>query len=211
MNRKKKRGLASYLLGPLGYVRKKSGMNAVTEQSQDWRTPPWLFQEVERLAGGPVDLDPCTDEQNPLGVPFYYTEKENGLKQSWSIKDGAVRVYVNPPYKHALRWTEKAVETVQGNDRIVIYFLLPAFTDQPWYEVALAWCEEEWSVKGRVKFLRPDGRRATSPRFPSTLFGFGRTFGGGRIPLPGDCVKKDGRPVLRGVLRPPLDTRRRSR
>jgi phage N-6-adenine-methyltransferase len=191
-------------------VRDVLGMNAATRQDQDWRTPPWLFEVVERLAGGKIDLDPCSDEHNPLGVAVFYTAKEDGLAQPWSRPD-VTRVYVNPPYKQVSAWVEKTIREVDANEDLIIYFLVPAFTDQPWYERALAWATEEWSVKGRVRFLRPDGSPATSPRFPSTLFGFGHTFGGTTIPLPGECVKIKGRAILRGVIYPPHGARGKRR
>jgi len=208
------------------------GINIATRQDQDWRTPPWLFEVVERLAGGKIDLDPCSDEHNPLGVAVFYTAKEDGLAMPWCLKgppgtsvvrsvmdptsafplgSGPMRVYINPPYKQVTAWIEKAIREVEANEDLVVYFLVPAFTDQPWYEKALEWATEEWSVKGRVKFLRPDGSPATSPRFPSTLFGFGSTFGGATIPLPGECLKIKGRAILRGVIYPPHGARGKRR
>lgn len=149
-------------------------MNKGTEQSQDWVTPPWLVAVIEKLAGGKIDLDPCcgrTRKQNPVRAPFVYSEKDDGLSKPWGLP-GVRVVYVNHPYKQGDAWVEKAIGEICRFPHLSVWMLGPAFTDQPWYHRALERCASERSIKGRVRFLRPDGSPAGGPRFPSTVFGF---------------------------------------
>ena len=180
--RRRKNGAGGrFLLGPFGYIRRltekrrRSGMNAKTDQSQEWRTPRWLLDEVERIVGRKIDLDPCApaDGSNPVGALAFFTEKEDGLEQDWGGEGVHRLVFVNPPYKQATAWLAKMIIETRRYDSLIVFFLCPAFTDQPWYGTAIASAMDEFSIKGRVRFLRPDGTPATSPRFPSTLFGFG--------------------------------------
>lgn len=184
-------------------------MNAETDQSQDWCTPPWILAEIVRIAAAPIDLDPCGCQgKNNLGTPYCWTAREDGLRQPWSNREKVesaripgdptdppfrrIRVvYCNPPYKDAHAWIAKARAETAADPELRVFMLLPAFTDQPGYEVALLACGQEWSVKGRVRFLRPDGSAATSPRFPSTVFGFGDV---------GSDASGRARLVLRGVI-----------
>lgn len=212
MSRKKKTSLLGALKASIHRAtareRSRAGMNAETDQSQDWCTPPWLLAEIVRIAAAPIDLDPCGCQgTNNLRTPFCWTAREDGLRQSWSNRAEAERpprpedptrpprrirvVYCNPPYKDAPAWIEKAKAETAGDPELRVFMLLPAFTDQPGYEVALLACGQEWSVKGRVRFLRPDGSVATSPRFPSTIFGFGDV---------GSDASGRARLVLRGVI-----------
>lgn len=154
--------------------RSRKGMNAKTDQSQDWRTPRWIVDLIERIAGRPIDLDPCTDAENPVGARVFFTEADDGLRQPWGDLDPTVRlVYVNPPYKQAAAWLAKIRSETEKRPELLVFFLCPAFTDQPWYGDAVYRANDEISVKGRVRFLRPSGRKATSPHFPSTIFSFG--------------------------------------
>jgi hypothetical protein len=201
-------GMAKGIRAALGQSRSREGMNAKTDQSQHWITPGWLKDAVENLGGGRIDLDPCAGPQgsgNPVNARYWYTEADDGLVKPWAI-EGVRLVYVNPPYKEARAWKDKALWESGLNHKLLIYFLGPAFTDQTWYHESLMHCGEEWSFKGRVRFLRPDGRPATGPRFPSALFAFGDSLWQGGEDI-SHARGRGGRIVLRGIIEKPLDHR----
>lgn len=70
----------------------------------EYITPRKLYKEYDDVYH--FTLDPCMNESNPLGTPKFYTEKDDGLKQSWAGEC----VYCNPPYhsKNIIKWIEKA-------------------------------------------------------------------------------------------------------
>ncbi len=86
-------------------------------------TPEWLLSAL-----GPIEIDPCTTEENPTKARVYYTESSNGLAQSWNTNG---LVYVNPPYGQLQVWMEKcATETKTGTD---IVALVPFRPQRQWF------------------------------------------------------------------------------
>lgn len=73
-------------------------------------------------------LDVCAEEHNAKH-PRFYSEKENGLLQSWADETA----FMNPPYGDDLPvWMRKAFfETTHR--RAVIVALVPARTDTAWW------------------------------------------------------------------------------
>jgi hypothetical protein len=61
--------------------------------NNDWGTPSIWLDRV-KITLGAIDLDPASDEQHNarVGAKFFYTEKQNGLRQGWHG-----RVFLNPP------------------------------------------------------------------------------------------------------------------
>ena len=125
----------------------------------EWRTPKGLYDYLD--ARFHFTLDPCTSEDNPMGAPKFYTEKEDGLAQSWAEEI----VYINPPYgREYPKWVKKAYEEVYEGDCFMVVLLLPARTDT---KVFHEYCVhgEIWFLKGRLKF----GDSKNSAPFPSMV------------------------------------------
>ena len=132
----------------------------------EWKTPIWLFKKLESMFGK-FDLDPATSEDNPLSTPYFYTPREDGLKQKWFG-----RVYVNPPYGRRVvySWVSKAVyECVIKKNCDLVVMLLPARTDTLWFQnLVLKYASEIYFIRGRIKFV---GAKNTAP-FPSIIVVF---------------------------------------
>jgi len=112
-----------------------------TSNRKDWRTPRDLFNSLDKIYH--FTLDACATPENAL-CEKYYTEQEDGLKQSW---DGEV-VYCNPPYGREIgKWVKKASET---NGTVVM--LLPARTDTKWFHKYI-WDRAD-NNKPVVRFLK---------------------------------------------------------
>jgi len=113
-----------------------------SSKKQDWGTPPELFKELSKEFG-PFRLDAATRESNPLNTLYFYTEKDDGLKQPWMNP-----TYVNPPYGRGIyNWVKKAHDEQQFGIGTVM--LIPARTDTRWFH--------EFIYKNRdvqVRFLK---------------------------------------------------------
>jgi len=98
-------------------------------KQQAWLTPPELFHQLEEELGLKFTLDPCTEPDNPLGTPTFYTEEDDGLKQDWA---GHV-VYMNPSYSDLTPWLRKANMSRLCPNTVVVG-LLPVRTSPQYAE-----------------------------------------------------------------------------
>jgi len=141
--------------------------------NQEWRTPPWLFQHLERLIGMPFVLDAAATDENTLCQNFY-TKNENGLRQDWALEVAKIRerdnlaggaVFVNCPYGHkeSLLWAAKGYE--ESKKGCVVAMLLPARTDTEFFHRYVIGKAEVYFIEGRLKFSESD----TGAPFPSIV------------------------------------------
>lgn len=138
-----------------------------------WLTPDRVLNPTRNYFGGAIPLDPATQPNNPTQAQTFYTEEENGLIKVWDKG-----TFVNPPYGKILRqWCVKiGSEAARDSSRSIIG-LLPCGSGRPgttyWQDYILipqliAVCY----VRGRLKFLRPDGTPASNNTYPSQILGF---------------------------------------
>lgn len=126
-----------------------------------WLTPKWILDAL-----GEFDLDPCAA---PDPRPFATAKRmiaeadADGLSADW---EG--RVWLNPPYgKHLGPWLNKL--RTHGNGIALVF----ARTETNWLQPIME-SAGIFFMKGRIKFLRPDGREETNAGAPSILIPFGR-------------------------------------
>jgi len=119
-------------------------------KSVEWGTPQEFFDELNREFD--FTLDPCASHENAK-CERYFTKDEDGLAQSWAGE----RVFMNPPYgNQASNWIAKAYFESQYAE--VVVALLPARTDTRWFHDFVYGKAEIRFVKGRLKFVAPDGK-----------------------------------------------------
>jgi phage N-6-adenine-methyltransferase len=117
---------------------------------------------------GSIDLDPCTEPDNPVGAALFYTIATNGLTHPWEAR----RIFVNPPYGEARRpWVVRCIEAAEQGASVIC--LIPAATDTLVFQNALQSTSTVVFIRGRVKFgvLRPN-RRQVAASHPSALLGW---------------------------------------
>ena len=132
-------------------------------------TPPYVLEPVREALGG-IDLDPCTEPDNPTAAREFITPPADGAAEAWSARS----IYVNPPYSKAReRWVERCIEAAALGSRVVL--LIPAHTDTRLFHRILATAPRVSSlhvvfIRGRVKFgvLRDNGRQEAASH-PSCL------------------------------------------
>jgi len=147
-------------------VKKESRGYMLKAQRTDYETPQWLFDVLDDVYF--FTLDAAADHYNAKCLR-YYTEKENGLVQSWKGE----RVFLNPPYGKAIAdWVKKAVKEILFNDCEVVVALLPARTDVKWFHdyVYRKGYAKFIFLKGRLKFSNWD----VGAPFPSIIVVFSR-------------------------------------
>lgn len=165
-----------------------SGANDVTtvgSGNDEWRTPPELFG---RLNGTfQFDYDAFASRENALCDRYstlegtfrtLYAEGRSrvlervdesladGLTYAW----GGQRVFMNPPYSRG--FIEKAMTkaAAERNHAEVIVALIPANTDTRWWhDLVLPNASYIEFLRGRVRFLRPDGTPGDAPPNGSAL------------------------------------------
>ncbi len=152
-------------------------------KQQEWQTPKWLFDYIEDELGFEFTLDPCAPPENNLGTPKFYTEEDDGLKQSWKGE----MVYMNPPYGDLPNWIKKAHDESPWGDTTVVG-LLPVRTS-PKYMRQYVWRHNTkfldklshgrylkpgeigvYFLPKRVRFINPStGQKTGSPYFDSMV------------------------------------------
>lgn len=136
----------------------------------EWMTPKWLFDALLEEFGN-FDLDPCgcrgSYVSENVGMEFYLPEND-GLRERWFGQ-----VFVNPPYGDAVpAWLKKGIVDIANPDRLVkriVYLLAMRADTEWWHELVLPYAKEISVLNGRVAFVPKDGRKVSSPAFPSCL------------------------------------------
>lgn len=153
--------------------------------SDEWYTPPKVTDPL-----GPFGTDPCSpgaDIVPWISAERHYTKQEDGLKQPW-----IGRCWVNPPYSAVAPWLEKLAAHRNG------FALVFARTDTKWWHEWVApHADAVCFIKGRLRFIRPDGTGAGTAAAPSALIAYGP-----------DCVTALERSGLGFVTYPGREQRR---
>lgn len=129
-----------------------------TSNSDEWATPQWLFDALNKEFG--FTLDPCSDGENNK-CDRHFTMIDNGLQQDW----GTETVFMNPPYSECKEWMGKAYGAAQEGATVVC--LVPSRTDTSWWH-RFAMKAEIRFIRGRLKF----GDAKDSAPFPSAIIVF---------------------------------------
>lgn len=153
-----------------------------------WRTPPEVFAMLDKRYG-PFNLDAAADSLNHLcdrwlgpgsSIASDALAPSTRWHRFWNERDSTI-VFCNPPYSLTERFVARAKRAVEEGECLRATLLVPATTDVRWFHnhIYLAplgfrrgvTCD--FSV-GRIRFLRPDGRKAGQPTHGSMFVTFER-------------------------------------
>lgn len=131
-----------------------------TTSSDEWYTPREIVGAL-----GVFDLDPCAPSRQFYTAKECYTKAEDGLKQPWFG-----RVWCNPPYSRKLiaPFIRKMAE--HGNGIALIFNRMDIAL---WHEVIFPTATAMLVMRGRVKFMRPDGTQGDAAGCGSVLVAWG--------------------------------------
>mgnify|MGYP000982350267 CR=1 FL=1 len=130
-------------------------------------TPSYVLEPIRDLLDG-IELDPCTEPDNPTGATRFYTPPADGCSLPWDART----VFVNPPYGEARdRWVAKCCN--EGLRRKVV-LLIPAHVETRTFQNALARCVSAVMCRARLRFgvVRANGRQEAASH-GSAILGFG--------------------------------------
>ena len=119
----------------------------------DWMTPPELLNKLKEEFG--ELYDPC-----PANHDFSF----DGLDIAWSKE---LVCFVNPPYSQIALWVEKCYTEWLAGSKIIL--LIPARTDTRYFHNFINDNAKVRFIKGRLKFVHPEGLASKSAPFPSIL------------------------------------------
>lgn len=137
-----------------------------SHKSDEWATPQDIFDDLNKEFD--FDMDVAANKENTKCVQFLSSEK-NALLHEWGRKN-----WCNPPYSLVKEFCRKAI-IEQTKDNMTV-MLIPARTDTKFFH---DYCYNKPNVevrflKGRIKFISPDGillrkGASNSAPFPSML------------------------------------------
>lgn len=133
----------------------------ITDRSNDWYTPRYVFDALDCS----FDLDVSAPIEGPRYVPAAHWLWERGLEQEWSGF-----VWMNPPFGHQSTkqaWLTKFIEHGNG------IALLPDRTSAPWWQWAAPQMDALLFVSPKIKFERPDGSIGEQPGTGTVLMARG--------------------------------------
>jgi len=139
-------------------VNKELATSKGCDNKDKWETPQFIFNVLNEEFS--FTLDPCCDV-NTAKCKNFFTEKEDGLIQSWKNEI----VFVNPPYSRGNidKWMKKCYEESLNGTKIIA--LIPVSSSSNWWH-KYVWNKSEIRFyKGRIKFV---GAPFTAP-FSSCL------------------------------------------
>jgi len=124
--------------------------------SDAWCSPPEIADPLADFHGGPVDIDPCSNEQSIILARMAYTH--SGLVLPWCLKRPVARSgYQNDPYSQAEAWTVKMLtEFKLGNVREHIRLCMMS-TSSRWWSMQCMLTRRNPRILAlkRIPFLRP--------------------------------------------------------
>jgi len=121
-----------------------AALTASTGNKTDcWNSPREIVDKVVEFFGGPVELDPCSNDRDNPNIPCIrcFTEEDDGLAHQWNANS----VFVNHPYSDSKHWIPYARRQFdEGNAEEMILLIkldistkwFRSIADRPWIAIS---------------------------------------------------------------------------
>jgi hypothetical protein len=155
-------------------VKSKSTDSEMT--SDEWCTPHDVADPLAQFFGGPVGVDPCSNDRSVVQAHTVYTW--GGLSRPWCRPGFAKKgdtSFANWPYSTNDPWAGKAAYEMRvGHVRELVILCMTAVSTK-WWSGLMAYKKRNPRVicTKRLKFLGPDGQKEDSSRFDPALIYYG--------------------------------------
>lgn len=136
------------------------------KESDEYRTPPYLFRYASHLYGH-IDVDLAATPENALCDRFF-TRDDSAFDFRWHLH--GVRGWCNPPYSNIDPWVDKAI--MEAEDGFHTIMLLPSLNGDSRDAVVLRNASELTLIIGRISFIRPSGKITKGNNRGSCLVSF---------------------------------------
>ena len=121
----------------------------------EWYTPN-AFIDAARTAMGSITCDPASSEiaNKTVRADMFFTKEQDGLNQKWKGN-----VWMNPPYAQPLvaDFADAVCEKLEAKEIKQAIVLVNNATETVWFQQMLSVAVAVCFIKGRVKFLDPNG------------------------------------------------------
>lgn len=129
--------------------------------NNEWYTPQ-AFIEAARAAMGPITLDPASSPiaNRIVSAETFYTSEDDGLKKSWRGN-----VWMNPPYAQPLisQFAEAVSDKYDAKEIKRACVLVNNASETTWFQRMLKSASAVCFVRGRVRFIDPEGNPSGAP------------------------------------------------
>ena len=122
----------------------------IINENDEWGTPTLQLKKAMMDFDILPFLDVCATETNRKFTSFFSKESD-GLSQNWNHD-----FFMNPPYSQIVSWMDKAYEQHKKHN-VDALILVYAKTDTRWWHKYVEGIAEVHFIKGRLKFVKPDG------------------------------------------------------
>lgn len=143
--------------------------------TDDWCSPPEITLRLEEFFGGPVDVDPCSNERSIVKARMAMTT--GGLTRPWRLpRPVNLAVFENFPYSQGQDWTDKALAELASGNVIELIRLCPMATSTQWWADMCKRCARynpRVLALKRLAFIGADGKQSMTCRFEPALIYFG--------------------------------------
>ena len=127
----------------------------------EWYTPPEIIIAA-RQAMGEIDCDPASSQKanDVVRAKRYFTADDNGLEKRWNGN-----VWMNPPYAQPLisKFANAIAEKYEAREIKQACILVNNATETEWFQRMLIFASAVCFLRGRVKFLDPEGQPSGAP------------------------------------------------
>lgn len=131
-------------------------------------TPSYVLEAVRGVLGC-IELDPCTEPDNPTRAEKFYHLPTDGAGMPWVART----IFCNPPYGEARgRWVRRCIEAGKNGASVVL--LIPSHTETQIAQEALRSCTSLFLIQARLRFgVLRENRRQEAASHGSMLLSFG--------------------------------------
>lgn len=155
-------------VGANGSRRKKS---VGARGNDEWYTPREILEPVRDVLDN-IDLDPasCPEAQKRVRAARYFTKADNALEREWYG-----RTFLNPPFSRGKigAFIDKLLVELQSGRVREAILLVNNCADTAWFGKAARAAALICFTRGRIRFIKPDGKKLGSPPQGQAFFYFG--------------------------------------